>query len=84
MTQLFSLCSGALEPQLLSPWSTTTEAEKAPRETHTRHLESNPCLQQLGKARAQQQKPAQPKNGLLNLKITYANVSEDRGCWYVS
>ena len=73
MPQLLSLCSGALEPQLLSHGSAATEDCKplspcstAREATSVRslapRLESSPCLLQLYKKPTQKQRPSIAKN----------------------
>ena len=65
--QLLNMCSGAGEPQLLSPRATTTEA-RAPRSAtrdttavrrrHAPRLESRPHSPYLGEEPTQQQRPS--------------------------
>ena len=73
MPQLLSLCSRALEPQLLSPRATTTEARvpraPAPQQREAAAMrsphiptKSSPRSLQLEKARVQQQRPNAAKN----------------------
>ena len=62
--QLLSLCSGAWEPQLLSPCVLGLLMLHSRRSRHTSsalQLESGPCLLQLEKSPRTKEDPAQPK-----------------------
>ena len=79
MPQALSLCSRALEPQLLKPTCPRAGAQKQGKplqcEDQVRQLESSPCSLKLGRSLLSSKDPAQPKT---KIKLWYRNFHHPR------